>query len=328
MNDALLQIANKQLQSAHRILVVSHIRPDGDAVGSLLGLGLSLQSAGKDVQMVLADGVPKNFNHLTGVEQVRHKPEGSFDLIAVVDCSDMKRVGDALNGYSIPDLNIDHHPTNLEFARLNIVNQDAAATAEMLAEFLPKLNLPMTQPVAAALLNGLITDTLGFRTVNMSPKVLRIAADLMEFGVDLPTIYQKALLDRSYEALRYWGVGLAKLKREGLLVWTSLSLEDRRSVEYPGRDDADLINILSTIEEAGVVLIFIQQPGGKVKVSWRSQPGYDVSQIALMFGGGGHKVAAGAEVSGDLEEVQEKVLDSTRKLFGESVNQHGEKSYG
>lgn len=328
MNDAILQIANKQLQSARRILVVSHIRPDGDAVGSLLGLGLSLQAAGKDVQMVLADGVPKNFNHLAGIEQVRHKPEGSFDLIAVVDCSDMKRVGDALNGYSIPDLNIDHHPTNLEFARLNIVNQDAAATAEMLAEFLPKLSLPMTQPVAAALLNGLITDTLGFRTVNMSPKVLRIAADLMEVGVDLPTIYQKALLDRSYEALRYWGVGLAKLKREGLLVWTSLSLEDRRSVEYPGRDDADLINILSTIEEAGVVVIFIQQTGGKVKVSWRSQPGYDVSQIALMFGGGGHKVAAGAEVSGDLEEVQEKVLKITRKLFAESVNQHGEKSNG
>lgn len=324
MNDAILQIAKKQLQSARRILVVSHIRPDGDAVGSLLGLGLSLQMAGKDVQMVLADGVPKNFHHLAGVDQVRHKPEGNFDLIAVVDCSDMKRVGNALIDYPVPDLNIDHHPTNLEFARLNIVDHEAAATAEMLAEYLPKLGLPINKPIAAALLNGLITDTLGFRTVNMTPKVLRIAADLTEIGVDLPEIYQRALLNRSYEALRYWGVGLAKLQREGPLVWTSLSLEDRRSVDYPGRDDADLINILSTLEDAAVVVIFIQQTGGKVKVSWRSQPDYDVSQIALNFGGGGHKVAAGAEISGELENVQDKVLDATRKLFNVPINQHGE----
>ena len=315
MNDAILQIAQKQLQSAQRVLVVSHLRPDGDAVGSLLGLGLSLQTAGKEVQMVLADGVPKNFHHLPGVDLVRHKPEGGFDLIAVVDCSDLKRVGDALNGYPIPDLNIDHHPTNLEFARLNLVDEEAVATAEMLAEYLPKLRLPITQPIATNLLNGLITDTLGFRTVNISPKALRLAADLMEFGVDLPTLYQKALLSRSYEALRYWGIGLTKLTREGPLVWTALSLEDRRSVNYPGRDDADLINILSTLEDAGVVVIFIEQGGGKVKVSWRSQPEYDVSKIALKFGGGGHKVAAGAEVSGELEEVQEKVLEATKKLF-------------
>jgi bifunctional oligoribonuclease and PAP phosphatase NrnA len=317
MVDALLQIAQKHVQVARRVLVVSHSRPDGDAVGSLLGLGLSLQSAGKEVQMVLSDGVPTHFRHLPGSDQIRHHPEGTFDLIVVVDCSDLNRTGGALNGYPIPDINIDHHPTNLQFARLNLVESDAVATAEMLAEYLPRLGLPVTQPVATALLNGLITDTLGFRTFNMTSRALRVAADLMEVGVDLPSLYHRALLTRSYEAVRYWGSGLSKLQREGRLVWTSLTLADRYAVGYPGRDDADLINLLSTLEDVDVVVLFVEQTRGRIKVSWRSQLGFDVSQIALSFGGGGHLPAAGAEIEGDLDEVQARVLHATRSLFDE-----------
>lgn len=315
MVDALLQIAQKHVQVAQRVLVVSHIRPDGDAVGSLLGLGLSLQSAGKEVQMVLSDGVPAQFRHLPGSDQIRYHPEGAFDLIVVVDCSDLDRTGGALNGYPTPDINIDHHPTNLHYARLNLVESDAVATAEMLVEYLPRFGLPVTQPVATALLNGLITDTLGFRTFNMTSRTLRVAADLMEVGADLPSLYYRALLTRSYEAVRYWGAGLSKLQREGRLVWTSLTLKERYAIGYPGRDDADLINILSTLEDVDVVVLFIEQTRGRIKVSWRSQPGFDVSQTALRFGGGGHQPAAGAEIEGDLEEVQARVLQATRSLF-------------
>jgi len=314
-NEALLQIVQKQFQAAKRVLVISHIRPDGDAVGSLLGLGLSLQEIGKDVQMVLSDGVPGNFRHLVGSNLVRNHPQGNFDLIAVLDCSDLKRVGRALNGYSIPDLNVDHHPTNLNFARINFVNTDAVATAEMLAEFMPRLGLPITQPVAAALLNGLITDTLGFRTFNMTPKALKVAATLMETGVDLPGLYHHALLTHSFEAARYWGVGLSHLQRQGRMIWTTLSLHDRRAVGYPGHDDADLVNLLTTIDDADVCMIFIEQEDNHVKVSWRSHPGFDVSHIASHFGGGGHKAAAGAEIEGSLTEVQARVLKATRVLF-------------
>lgn len=315
INEALLQITQKQLQTAKRILVISHIRPDGDAVGSLLGLGLSLQEIGKDVQMVLSDGVPSNFRHLVGSNQVKNHPGGDFDLIAVLDCSDLKRVGGTLNGYSMPDLNVDHHPTNLNFARINFVNTEAVATAEMLADFMPKLGLPITQPIAAALLNGLITDTLGFRTFNMTPKALKVAANLMETGVDLPALYHHALLSHSYEAARYWGIGLSNLQRHGRIIWTTLSLLERRTVGYPGRDDADLINMLTTIEDADVCIIFIEQDEDHVKVSWRSLPGFDVSQIASYFGGGGHKAAAGAEIEGRLTDVQDRVLQATRNLF-------------
>lgn len=311
----------KQVQRAQRILTVSHIRPDGDAVGSLLGLGLSLQAAGKEVQMVLEDGVPRNFRFLEKSSLIQKRPQGDFDLIIVVDCSDLRRVGGALDGYAKPHVNIDHHVTNLNFAEINIVDTFAVATAEILAWLLPELNLPIDHDVASALLTGLITDTIGFRTSNMTPEALRYAADLMEVGVDLSEIYNEALIVRSFEAARFWGAGLSKLDRDGSIVWTTLSMQDRNAVDYGGRDDADLINLLSSIESADIALIFVEQPNGNTKVSWRAKPGFDVSSIALRFGGGGHPAASGAEIPGSIEEVSRQVLSETRKLVNGKVLQ-------
>jgi phosphoesterase RecJ-like protein len=316
MDKILLETTRRELDQANRILIVSHIRPDGDAVGSLLGLGLALQEAGKNVQMVLVDGVPASEKLLTGSEQVRSKPEGVFDLSIVVDCSDLTRVGDALDDYGIPDWNIDHHITNLNFARLNWVQPDAASTAEILAELIPAWELKLSSQVVSALLTGILTDTLGFRTSNVTPKTLRVAANLQEAGGNLFELYQRSLLQRSYQAARYWGQGLSKIQRQGRMVWTTLTIADRREVEYSGCDDADLINVISSINDTDVSLIFIEGTHARVKVSWRSQPGFDVSQVALQFGGGGHKAAAGADIVGAIEEVQEKVLTTTRSILG------------
>lgn len=315
MDKVLLQSAADLLKQAQRILVISHIRPDGDAIGSTLGLGLSLKIAGKDVQMVSVDGIPASFRHLPGSSQVTKRPDGQFDAIVLVDCADMDRVGEVLKDYPFPDINIDHHPTNTHFARLNLVDPVAVATAEILAEHMPALGLWINQEVATVLLAGLITDTLGFRTNNMTPKSLRIAADLMEKGADLPGLYHRSLIQRPYEAVRFWGAGLSQLKKEDRIVWTSLSIADRKAAGYLGRDDADLVNLLTTINDVDLVLIFIEQDNGRVKVSWRSRPGFDVSKIAQSFGGGGHISAAGAEVDGRIDEVQDRVLKVTRKLI-------------
>src|SRR5512140_848748 len=171
-----------RLHEAQRVLIVSHIRPDGDAIGSLLGLGLALQNAGKNVQMVLNDGVSKAFRHLPGSDQVVRRPSGEFDTVIVVDCSDLARTGESLNGYATPDINIDHHITNLNFARLNLVVPEAVATSAILAQYLPVWGFPIKSDGASALLSGIITDTIGFRTSNMTPAALRLAAGLMELG--------------------------------------------------------------------------------------------------------------------------------------------------
>jgi phosphoesterase RecJ-like protein len=322
MNKAWVHTVSNKFQAAEKILIVSHIRPDGDAIGSVLGLGLSLELIGKQVQMVLSDGIPQTFHHLSGVEQLKQHAEGEFDLICVLDCSDMQRTGKALNGYSQPDINIDHHITNLEFAKVNLVDTQAVATAEILAGLIQALNLPMPPSVAAALLTGLITDTIGFRTSNVGPDSLRLAASLMEHGANLSELYRLALVTRSFEAARFWGSGLSTLEKEDRMVWATLSLADRKAVGYPGRDDADLVTVLASIEGADVALIFIEQPDNHVKVSWRAQPGFDVSQIALRFGGGGHPPASGADIPGELAEVKASVLAATRSLlFAELAHQ-------
>ncbi|MEA2007988.1 MAG: bifunctional oligoribonuclease/PAP phosphatase NrnA [Chloroflexota bacterium] len=315
MNEDSIATLKAKIDSASRILIVSHLRPDGDAVGSLLGLGLFLEGMGKDVNMVLEDGVPTTFHHLTGSNQVYKEPIGIYDLMIVLDCSDISRVGDVLDEYGQPDVNIDHHPTNTFFAHFNVVNPKAVATAEMLVDLLMAFDIPLTQEIAAPLLTGIIMDTLGFRTSNMTPKALRMAAKLQEAGADLPTLYRRALFQRSYEALQYWGAGLSKIERDGRLIWTTLSLADRRKIGYPGRDDADLVNVLSSVEDMDICVIFIEQSDGTVKVSWRAKLGFDVSSVAIQFDGGGHKPAAGATIQGQLDNVKEDVLKATRKLL-------------
>ncbi len=315
MSDHAITAIGNAIAQAETILLVSHIRPDGDAVGSLLGLGWALKAAGKGVQMVLNDGVPHNLLYLPGSAEIQKKARQPYDLSIVLDCSELERAGKVFNHAPLPDINIDHHPTNIGFARYNLVESSSVATAEILARYIPRWGLPLPVEAASALLTGMLTDTLGFRTPNMSPDVLRLAATLMEQGADLPTLYFRALIQRDFQAVRLWGEGLRRLQRNGRIVWTTLTLEDKQLIDYPGRDDADLINVLASIGDADIAIIFVEQSAERVKISWRSQRPFDISQVAVSFGGGGHKNAAGAEVTGALEDIQERVLLATQAAW-------------
>jgi bifunctional oligoribonuclease and PAP phosphatase NrnA len=306
----------ERIQSAQRVLITSHIRPDGDAIGSCLALALALLDDGKLVQVVLADGLPASFKHLPGSELISTRAQGEFDLIVCVDCSDLKRVGNALDGYHTPDIVIDHHSTNGAFGTLNIIDPEAVATASVLVRYMRGWGLTITAPVAANLITGLVTDTLGFRTANTTPESLRQTADLLELGVDMSTLYFLSLVRRTFPAAKYWGAGLSGLQRSDGIVWTTLTVADRIASGYNGNDDADLVNIISSIEDADIAIIFVEQDENNTKISWRGlKPLMDVARIAIQFGGGGHKAAAGAEISGSLDEVRERVLEATRKAL-------------
>ena len=315
MNDLQIKIRDR-IYLAQRVLVTSHIRPDGDAIGSSLALGLALLDAGKQVQVVLSDGLPASFRHLPGSEKIKTRADGEFDLIISVDCSDLKRVGKALDGYHPPDIVIDHHSTTEAFGELNLIDPQAAATASVLARFMHTWGLTITAPIAANLLTGLVTDTLGFRTSNTSPEVLRQAADLIELGADMTRLYYLSLVRRTFSATKYWGAGLSNLERADGIIWTVLTIADRKISGYTGNDDADLISVISSIDEADIAIIFTEQNKNRTKVSWRGlKPNIDVAQIACQFGGGGHKAAAGAELSGSLDDIRTRVLEITRKAL-------------
>lgn len=318
MNKEMDQTIEAQFAKKDRFLIVSHVRPDADAAGSLLGLGLALEAAGRTVQMVLEDGAGQ-FAYLPAFEQVCQKPEGEFDMIIVVDCSDPNRVGDALNGYGSPDLVVDHHKTNLQFGTYNVVEPEQVATAAILYDRLPAWGLAFNPNVASCLLAGIVGDTIGFRTPNVDSSVMRRAAALMDLGADLETIYREELVMKSFTAARYWGAGLNRLEQKDGLVWTKLTLADREKIGYAGNDDADLVNVLSSVKEAEIALIFIEQPQNQVKVSWRARPGLDVSGLAFAFGGGGHAAAAGADIDGTLDDVMHRVIIETQKYLADCL---------
>ena len=317
MNNELLGDIKERLEKASNILIASHVRPDGDAIGSLLGMGLALKDAGKSVQMVLVDGVPASFRYLEGSELVVKEPTGEHDTFITVDCAEFKRTGKIFENFGQPDINIDHHKTNANYGSLNLIEADEVATAAILTNHLPEWGYKITKPIAAALLTGIITDTLGFRTANTNPSALRVCADLMETGVDMPDIYMRSLVRKTFPAAKYWGAGLSSMEQENGIVWGTLTLEDRKRTGYGGNDDADLINMISAIDGNKVGMIFVEQSDNHVKISWRAlEPGVDVSPIAKHFNGGGHTAAAGADIPGGLSEIQSLVLKTTREMLG------------
>jgi phosphoesterase RecJ-like protein len=317
MTEEIIGAIKQRLDQAKNILIASHVRPDGDAVGSLLGLGLALSDAGKSVQMVLVDGVSSSYRHLEGSERIVREPNQDCDTFITVDCADLKRVGKIFESFDQPDINIDHHKTNEQFGRLNLIEAKEVATAAILANHLPAWGLKITKPIAAALLVGIITDTLGFRTSNTNPSALRLCAMLMETGANMPDLYMRSLVYKSFPAARYWGAGLSSLEQENGIVWGTLTLENRKRSGYSGNDDADLINLISAIDGNKVGMIFVEQSDNHVKISWRAlEEGIDVSPIAKQFGGGGHAAAAGADIPGTLNEIQPIVLQATRLALG------------
>jgi phosphoesterase RecJ-like protein len=317
MDNEIIGAIKERLTASNKIVIAAHVRPDGDAIGSLLGLGLALRDAGKSVQMVLVDGVPASFRYLEGSELIVKEPQGEHDIFITVDSADFKRVGKFFENFGQPDINIDHHKTNEKFGKLNLIEADEVATAAILTKILPVWGYEITRPIASALLTGIVTDTLGFRTSNTNPSALRLCATLMETGADMSDLYMRSLVRKSFPAARYWGAGLSSLEQEHGVVWSTLTLEDRKRSGYSGNDDADLINMISAIDGNKVGIIFVEQSDNHVKISWRAlENGFDVSKIAKHFNGGGHVAAAGADIPGALSEIQPLVLKTTRQMLG------------
>jgi len=317
MSEEITGVIRERLENSKSIVIASHVRPDGDAIGSLLGLGLALRDAGKSVQMILADGVPASYKHLEGSELIIKEPKEQHDTFITVDCADFKRTGKIFENFGQPDINIDHHKTNENFGKLNLIEAEEVATAAILTNHLIEWGYKITKPIAAALLVGIITDTLGFRTSNTNPSALRLCATLMETGVDMPDLYMRSLVKKSFVAARYWGAGLSSMEHDNGIVWATLTLADRKRTGYGGNDDADLINLISAIDGHKVGMILVEQSDSHVKISWRAlESGVDVSQVAKHFNGGGHAAAAGADISGVLNEIQPLVLKTTKEMLG------------
>lgn len=306
-----LKQASQSIQSAHRPLLICHIAPDGDAIGSLTGLGRALRQMGLEPILACSDPIPSRFNYIPGVDTIVRDVSVPFDLVISLDCSDMERLGHFPQNRAFGStllLNIDHHLTNLYFGDVNLVDPHASSTAEIVLRLLDSLAVPLDAEIATALLTGIVADTRGFRTSNVTVQVLEAALRLMKAGASLPYVTHHGLNRRPPTAIRLWGAALAQLRIVGRVIWTAIPLAMRRAVGYTGDGDAGLVSFLVSADDADVAVVFVEREDGRIEVGLRAVPGFDVAQVALQLGGGGHALAAGCNLPGPLEEAQARVL--------------------
>jgi phosphoesterase RecJ-like protein len=310
------EAAADAVRQAQTILIVTHIKPDGDAIGSLLGLAGALREMGKMVDAAV-DGGPQEFlKFLAGSETIiDNLDQGQWDLMISVDASDEERTGGAGaygRAHSAVLINLDHHPTNTLFGSIHLIQAEAASAAEVVFEWLERMQHPLSAPVAAALLTGVVTDTIGFRTSNVTPRTLEIAQHLMQAGAPLHEIVSRTLATKPYSHIDLWRRVFATVQLADGIISAVITPDDIKMAGLTESTDGGLVGVLISVEEAAVAVVFKVQTDGTVELSLRSKPAFDVSGVALALGGGGHKQAAGATVSGTIDAVRERVMPMLR----------------
>ena len=320
LTQASLEQAHRLIKSVQRPLLVCHMSPDGDAVGSMVGLGRVLRQIGLAPTLACSDPLSNALGFIPGADEVVSQVDVPFDLVIALDSSDMERLGQLseLPGFSdVPLLNIDHHKTDLNFGDVNLVGPQASSTAEIVLQLLEVLAVSLDADTATALLTGIVADTRGFRTNNVTPQVMEAALRLMKAGASLPYVALHALDTRSTAAIRLWGVALSQLQVDDRVAWTSIPLAARQETGYTDDGDASLVSFLISAEDADVAAVFTERDDQRVEVGLRAKPGFDVAQVALQFGGGGHALAAGCTLPDPLKEAQDRLLSALKASLAE-----------
>ena len=299
------------------ILCVSHVSPDGDAIGSLLGMGWILRALSKRPTLSLQDRVPENLVLLPGAEMIvgADQVADDYDLIICLDASSADRMGKvyrpAVHG-SVPLMVIDHHITNTRFGSINWVAPECAATCQMLVYLADGLRIPLAGEIAECLLTGIVTDTLCFRTSNADANVLEAAMRLMRGGADLASITAQTLNRRPYSQILLWGQVLPTVNLADGVIWATATRAQYEMSGYDIDDDLSLSSLLVSTVEADISATFVEKRSDAgtpvVECSFRAKPGFDVATLAFELGGGGHPPASGCTLEGSLAEVSQRVV--------------------
>lgn len=303
------------------VAIISHFRPDGDAIGSTLALGLALQSLGKKVHMWNEDAAPARYSFLQGAGGICPPPASlpaGVQALVCVDAGDSKRLGDAgmaLIAQAPLTINIDHHETNTHYAMLNLVQGQAAACGCVLYHLLRELQVPLSRPIAEALYAAISTDTGSFQYSSTTPEVMRIAAELIAAGVDVGDInrriYQEVPL--STLAVQREVLNNMVVEEDGAISHYSMPAGKKAELGVSMEDTKDLVDIIRVLEGVKVAIIFEDLENGLIRMSLRSKdPRLNVANVASLFGGGGHAMAAGIRMRANLADCREKVLQAIR----------------
>ncbi len=305
-----------EIKKADNICILAHENPDGDAIGSSLGLAHVLRETGKNVE-VLMRKVPQNFTFLPGFETIKEESEiEKFDLTIVVDCSEISRVCPDLIKYfenASVKVEFDHHLHNKMFADYNIVNHSPAC-CQILVASLDYLDIPISKDAMTCFLTGIITDTGGFKNSGISVETFEIAGRALNQGINLPNVYKSSMLTISRGKFEIQKVAMSRMEffADGKISYTYITKEDERTLNLKDGDHEGIVEIGRNIENVEVSILLREQEKG-LKISLRSNEYVNVAEICMIFGGGGHIRAAGANTSMSFEEAKRALIREIEK---------------
>lgn len=310
------------IHAAESILVFYHVSPDGDCIGSTLGMMHALKQLGKRATAVKVDPIPRIYDFMPGLDSMLvpwDEVGGEWDLALVLDCGDQERVGAALPVVEKAKrtINVDHHITNTGFGDLHYLDFTAAATGELVYLILRELGVAVDFNIATCLYTAIAADTGGFKYDNSAPRTFRIAADLVEAGAQPYEVASSIWENETMARLALLSQALSTLQVDpgGQVAWISVTREMLNRTGANEDDVEGLVNYARKVTGVEVGLLFREAPDGKIRVGLRSRRMVDVGAIAKSFGGGGHARAAGCGLATDIEDARIKVLSAVRAVI-------------
>lgn len=306
--------AIEEIKEAKSIFLASHVQPDGDNIGSLLGLGLAIKKLGKDVYVLKTDYIPKDFMFLPHIDMINDYNEDAIDVFISLDSSDKDRLGDnkILLNKANNIINIDHHISNTNYGNINIVDGDAAATCEIVFELIKMLNIDIDAEIATCLYTGISTDTGSFMYSNTSAKTHLIAAELLEIGIDKENININIWQNKSLDKTKLFIKTLETLETffDDKVAIIMVTRDNLRQTGANMEDTEGIVSFVRDISTVEVSVMLKEFEENEIKVSMRSKRYVDVSYVCSLFGGGGHQRAAGCMIASNIEKAKEEILNA------------------
>lgn len=310
--DSIIEAINR----AQTIGVFTHVSPDGDAVGSSLGLYLGLKQLKKDVE-VIADEYSRCFNFLPGREEIRKNGEKGYDLAIALDCASRGRLFDPNDSFENSTLKIaiDHHASNTYFADYNYVEENSPAVCKTLIKILKRLNVSINLEVGTCLMAGIITDSGGFRYSTVDDETFEFAAQMLDVGVNISDIYYRTFDVKTKAQFELSSIATSRLKfyEKDKIALTYVTKGDLDKVGAQAGDHEGIVNVGRNIEGVEVSIFLREDDDGTYKVSLRSNDYVNVSDVAEAFEGGGHDRAAGCTIDLPLDVAVKKLIKETTK---------------
>lgn len=311
--------AKNSILAANTIAVSGHINPDGDSIGSLLSLGLGLESLGKRVYMISQDGVPQRYRKLPGTSRIVKKIDVNVDLAISVDCSNKEILGKTYETFrrARKILEIDHHSFRRSFGDILYIDKQAASVGEMIYVLLQKLGVHITDSIAQNLMTSIVVETSAFRLPNVRAFTLKVCADLINMGTNFYKLVDTIFWSRRRQSAVLAGICLARSKflKRGRIAWSIIRRKDFNKVGGKDEDVDAIPDEMRAINNVNIAVLFRENGRNTLRVSLRSKDRINVASIAEHYGGGGHFDVAGCTIPNNRKSIKD-LLNRAEKLVG------------